>query len=204
MKTKNLTIAAIVAVVAIVGLLNIANAVPGAGRSGNPPDVEPATTFQDLVNCCQNRATNAEYQDNAATNQVMGTCTKAGIETFRTGGLPALQSYINNTACGACETNAAGLVCGEDDGNDCTIGFCSTGLRPGCITAIAVDGTSCQIDGQLGVCSGATCVPSEETCITREEGCGEEGGWSVVPTELCESGFACGIAAEYECMCPFE
>lgn len=199
MKTQNLTIVAIVVVVAIVGLLNIANAVPGAGRSGNPSGVQPATALQDLINCCQTRATVSEYQDNAATNQVMGTCTKAGIEAFRTGGLPALQGYISSTCGGACTSNAD---C--DDGNSCTTEFCSTGLRRGCITGIPVgDSTPCQIDGQLGVCSGATCVPSAETCITRIE-CSERGeDWSVQPIakELCESELACGIAAEYTCLC---
>ncbi|MDP2926836.1 MAG: hypothetical protein Q8N65_01720 [bacterium] len=202
MKTKNLTIVAIVTVVAIVGLLNTANAVPGAGRSGNPPGVEPATTLQSLVNCCQSKATIAEYQDKTATNQVMGTCAKNGIETFRTGGLPALQGYINSTCGGACKTNAD---C--DDGNSCTSDVCSTGLRPGCIHGIPLEPTSCQINGQVGVCEGATCVPSEETCITRTA-CAEKGeeGWSVQPIakELCESEFACGIAATYECLCSSE
>jgi len=43
-----------------------------------------------------------------------------------------------------------------------------------------------------------------EACITRVE-CGERGeGWSVHPIdeELCESGLACGIAAEFDCICP--
>ena len=44
----------------------------------------------------------------------------------------------------------------------------------------------------------------EETCITRIE-CSERGeDWSVgtIDEELCESGFACGIAAEFVCICP--
>lgn len=196
-----LTLAAIVAV-AIVGLSNIAGAVPGAGRSGNPPNVEPATTLQDLIDCCQMRATIAEYQDFTNTNKIMGTCATNGITAFRTGGLPALQSYIGGVCGGACTSDAD---C--DDGNSCTTEFCSTGLRRGCITGTPVgNGASCQIDGQLGVCEGATCVPSGETCITREE-CSERGeGWSVHPidAELCESGLACGIAATFDCICPVE
>lgn len=196
-----LTLVAIMAV-AVVGLSNITGAVPGAGKSGNPPSVEPATTLQDLIDCCQMQATIAEYQDNAPTNQVMGTCTREGIEAFRTGGLSALQGYISNTCGGACTSDAD---C--DDGNSCTTEFCSTGLRRGCITGIPVgDGASCQIDGQLGACSGATCVPSGETCITRVE-CSERGeGWDVHPidAELCESGLACGIAATFDCICPVE
>ena len=42
-----------------------------------------------------------------------------------------------------------------------------------------------------------------ETCITRVE-CSERGeGWSVHPIdeELCESRLACGIAAEFDCIC---
>lgn len=45
-----------------------------------------------------------------------------------------------------------------------------------------------------------------ETCITRVE-CSERGeGWSVHPIDekLCESGLACGIAATFDCICPFE
>ncbi|MEK6949053.1 MAG: hypothetical protein AABX34_02450 [Nanoarchaeota archaeon] len=194
-----LTLAAIVAVAAIVGLSNITGAVPGAGRSGNPPGVEPAATLQDLIDCCQAQATIAEYQDNAPTNQVMGSCTRDGVKTFRIGGLPALQSYIGGICGGVCETNAD---C--DDGDSCTSDVCSTGLRPGCIHGIPIEPTPCQIDGQLGVCDGATCVPSGETCITRVE-CSERGeGWSVqpAPKELCESELACGIAATFDCICP--
>ena len=49
------------------------------------------------------------------------------------------------------------------------------------------------------------CEEAEE-CITRVE-CSERGeGWTVHPIdkELCESGYACGIAAEFVCLCPFE
>lgn len=190
----------LVVILAVVGLSNITGAVPGAGKSGNPPGVEPATTLQDLVNCCQTQATIAEYQDFTNTNKIMGTCTTNGITAFRTGGLSALQNYISSTCGGACTSDAD---C--DDGNSCTTEFCSTGLRRGCIIGIPVgDGTSCQIDGQLGVCNGATCVPSGETCITRIE-CSERGeGWTVQPIskDLCESGFACGIAAIFDCICP--
>lgn len=192
----------LVAIVAVVGLSNITGAVPGAGKSGNPPGVEPATTLQDLIDCCQNQATIAEYQDFTNTNKIMGTCTTNGITAFRTGGLFALQSYINSKCGGTCETNAD---C--DDGNPCTDDVCTTGLRAGCIHGIPIEPIPCQIDGQLGVCAGATCVPSGETCITRIE-CSERGdGWSVQPIakELCESELACGIAAEYTCICaPFE
>ena len=44
-----------------------------------------------------------------------------------------------------------------------------------------------------------------EACITQIE-CDERGeeGWRVHPIseELCESGFACGIAATFDCICP--
>ncbi len=118
--TKNLTIVVVVAVVVVAAIVGItkAGAVPGAGRSGNPPSVagvEPAATLQNLVDCCQNKATiAADYQDKAPTNQVMGTCTKAGIETFRTGGLPALQGYISSTCGGACITRTACAAKGEE------------------------------------------------------------------------------------------
>ena len=49
------------------------------------------------------------------------------------------------------------------------------------------------------------CGETEE-CITRVE-CTERGeGWSIqpVPEDLCKSGYACGIAAEFDCICPSE
>ena len=202
-KTKIGVIFTLAVIVVLISVFALAKPnttpVPGAGRSGNPPGVEPAATLQDLINCCQAQATIAEYQDNVPTNQVMGSCTRDGVETFRVGGLPALQSYIGGICGGACKTNAD---C--DDGNSCTSDVCSTGLRPGCIYGIPIEPTPCQIDGQLGVCDGATCVPSGETCITRVE-CSERGeGWSVhsIDEELCESGLACGIAATFDCICP--
>ena len=49
-------------------------------------------------------------------------------------------------------------------------------------------------------------VCGEEGCITRVE-CSDRGeGWSVqpVPGYLCKSGYACGIAATFDCICPIE
>ncbi len=63
-------------------------------------------------------------------------------------------------------------------------------------------GVECSVEFDAAHEPVLVCEEIGKTCITRIE-CAERGeGWAVVPTELCESGFACGIAAEFTCICP--
>ncbi len=66
-------------------------------------------------------------------------------------------------------------------------------------------GVECSIEFDAAHEPVLVCGETEEACITRTE-CFER-GWEYiqeVPKELCESGFACGIAAEFACMCLIE
>jgi len=65
-------------------------------------------------------------------------------------------------------------------------------------------GVECIIDFDAAHEPVLLCGEIKETCITRIE-CSERGeGWSIQPIdkELCGSGLACGIAAEFVCICP--
>ena len=67
-------------------------------------------------------------------------------------------------------------------------------------------GVKCSIEFDAAHEPVLVCGETEEACITRIE-CNERGeGWAVHPIdeELCESGFACGIAATFDCICPLE
>ena len=66
------------------------------------------------------------------------------------GGLPG------RCSSGLCTSLCSGVVC--DDGNECTADYCDPSDASWCVHTTMPDGTSCDLDGDTGVCEAGECV----------------------------------------------